>query len=60
MKYNDLVVGMPVEDLIFSEPANEKGAGVVEKILKTRVYINFKHHGVEVYDLQHLQFLKRG
>ena len=59
MKYEDLKVGMKVEDAIFSSPANTNGTGIVKKILKTRVHIDFYHHKVEVYDLQHLQFLKR-
>ena len=59
MKYADLKVGMVVEDLIFANSTNHRGAGEVKKILKTRVHVDFKHHGVEVYDLAHLQFLKR-
>ena len=51
---------MEVTDAIFGCPENEEGHGAIKKILKTRVHVEFNHHGVEVYDLQHLQFLKRG
>jgi len=59
MKYEDLKEGMKVEDMIFANSTNWRGAGAVKKILKTRVHVDFVRHGVEVYDLAHLQFLKR-
>jgi len=60
MRYEELKLNQKVYDTIFANPANETGAGVIKKILKTRVHVDFTHHGVEVYDLQHLQFLRQG
>jgi len=59
MKYEELKVGMRVEDGIFSSPINAYGRGTVKKILKTRVHVEFDSHGKEVYDRPHLQFLRK-
>ena len=52
---------MPVQDTWFSfrpTPADGWGPGVVTKVLKTRVHVDFRYNKGVVYDLSHLQFLE--
>lgn len=59
MVIEDIEEFMPVQDTWFSFKSdyNAWGAGVVTKVLKTRVHVDFRHQGKVVYDKAHLQFL---
>ena len=61
MKIKDIEEFMPVQDTWFSfrpTPADGWGPGVVTKVLKTRVHVDFRYNKGVVYDLSHLQFLE--
>ena len=56
MKITDLKKGMKVSDNWYLD----WGTGTVDKILKTRVFINFPYpKGFMKYDESHVQFLSR-
>ncbi len=63
MQYAKLRKGMKVQDVWFSYHdgtwSEPWGGGVVKKVLKTRVHIEFEFEGNVVYDIPHLQFVKR-
>ena len=59
MKIQDFKKGMRVFDTWFSYHGREPwGSGVVTKVLKTRVHIEFHPYNKQVYDKSHLQFLE--
>ena len=61
MKIEDMKEKMVVEDTWFSFRTCDEhawGTGVVTKVLKTRVHIDFTYNKGVVYDKPHLQFLK--
>jgi len=59
MKIEQIKKGMIVKDTWFSFNGKDPWlSGVVVKVLKTRVHIDFKMKAKVVYDKAHLQFLK--
>jgi len=59
MKIENIKVKMRVFDTWFSYHGREPwGSGIVTKVLKTRVHIEFHPYNKQVYDKPHLQFLK--
>jgi hypothetical protein len=53
MKFKDLKVGMQVMDRWYPD----WGVGIVTKVLKTVVYIDFTIRGLEKYDKSHVFFI---
>lgn len=54
MKLSELKIGLKVFDTWFAD----WGVGVVDKVLKTRVFIKFPYpKGMMKYDVAHIRFL---